>query len=105
MTEQQKIYKYLWSAHASDADLDNSLNPRSPDLLFDVVAHLGIDPSWVLLDVGCGRGNHVCELASRFKCVVKGLEPVESNLQLCGESAIEWNVSTRVEFVEGTIES
>jgi ubiquinone/menaquinone biosynthesis C-methylase UbiE len=105
MVEQQEIYKYLWSAHASDGDLDNSLSPRSSDLLFDVVAGLGIDRTWSVLDVGCGRGNHACELASRFQCEVKGLEPVESNLQLCRESAIEWNVSDQVEFVQGTIEA
>lgn len=105
MVEQQEIYKYLWAAHASNGDLDNSLNPRSPDLLFDAVTGLGIDRTWSVLDVGCGRGNHVCELASRFQCEVKGLEPVESNLQLCSATSSEWNVSDQVEFVQGTIDA
>src|SRR4028118_717063 len=105
MTEQQEIYKHLWAAHAKEMELDRSLNPRSPDLLFDAVDKLGIADSSVVLDVGCGRGNHVCELASRFGCHVKGLEPLESNLHLCHKSAMEWNVSERVEFIKGTIEA
>lgn len=103
--EQEEIYRHLWAAHAIETEWDKSLKPRSPDLLFDIVASLGINPSWTVIDVGCGRGNHVCELAQRFDCQVQGLELVPTNLEICAQSTIDWNVSGRVAFVQGSIEA
>ena len=39
------------------AALDESLNPRGPDSLFDVVGGLGLPPGSSVVDVGCGRGS------------------------------------------------
>ena len=39
------------------AALDQSLDPRGPDLLYDLVARLGLAPGAVALDVGCGEGR------------------------------------------------
>ena len=39
------------------AVLDQSLDPRGPDLLYDLVAGLGLAPGAVALDVGCGEGR------------------------------------------------
>ena len=68
------IYEHLWSAHDGElyTRLDQSLNPRPPRMLFDVVETLRIKPGSLVLDAGCGRGNHACELARRFGFRVNG---------------------------------
>jgi ubiquinone/menaquinone biosynthesis C-methylase UbiE len=101
--DQEEIYQHLWAAH-DDATWDQSLHPRSPDLLFDTALRLGINASWTVLDVGCGRGQHVCELNHRFGCQAFGLEPLESNLKDCAYSAEQWNVTHQVKFVRGSME-
>ena len=103
--EQDEIYQHLWTAHDNETEWDKSLGPRSPDLLFDIAAALGVDPTWAVLDVGCGRGNHVCELAHRFGCQSTGLDTVESNLALCHEAAESWKLSGQITFVQGSIEA
>jgi hypothetical protein len=37
--------------------LDQSLDPRGPRGLFDLVAGLGLVPGAVAIDVGCGEGT------------------------------------------------
>lgn len=101
--DQEEIYQYLWAAH-DDVTWDQSLQPRSPDLLFDAANRAGINASWTVLDAGCGRGQHVCELHHRFGCRTFGLEPLESNLESCAHSALQWNVTQQVEFVRGSME-
>ncbi len=103
--DQDEIYQHLWAAHSNETQWDKSLNPRSPDFLFDVAAALGIDATWAVLDVGCGRGNHVCELVHRFGCQSTGLDPVQSNLVLCREAAGKQKMSRQIKFVKGSIEA
>jgi SAM-dependent methyltransferase len=62
------------------AALDESLNPRGPELLFDLVAGLGLPPGSVAIDVGCGEGRHAIELASRFGALVTGIDPVPRHI-------------------------
>jgi cyclopropane fatty-acyl-phospholipid synthase-like methyltransferase len=46
--------------------LDVSLEPRGPDLLYDLVAGLSLRPGACVIDVGCGEGRHTLTLAERF---------------------------------------
>jgi len=48
------------------AALDHSLNPRGPDVLFDLVAELDVPADAAALDVGYGAGVHSLALARRF---------------------------------------
>jgi SAM-dependent methyltransferase len=57
------------------AALDESLKPRGPDSLFDVVEGLGLPPGSSVVDVGCGRGRQALELARRFGFNVTGIDP------------------------------
>ena len=101
------IYEHLWSAHDGElyTRLDQSLNPRSPGMLFDVVATLGIKTGSLVLDAGCGRGNHACELARRFGFQVKGLEIADANLKIARNAVIEGGLVDKVEIIEGSIEN
>jgi SAM-dependent methyltransferase len=60
--------------------LDESLEPRGPEMLFDLVDALGLAPGATVLDLGCGKGRHSIELAKRFDVVVRGVDPDPSSL-------------------------
>lgn len=101
------IYEHLWSAHDGElyTRLDQSLNPRPPGMLYDLVETLGINPGSLVLDAGCGRGNHACELTRRFWFQVKGLELAGANLKIAREAVIESGLSDKVEIIEGSVEN
>ncbi|MEV6520451.1 class I SAM-dependent methyltransferase [Longispora sp. NPDC051575] len=64
------------------ADLDESLDPSGPELLYDLVADLGLPARADVLDVGCGEGGHSLRLADRFGCTVRGFDPVARHVEL-----------------------
>jgi len=64
------------------AALDESLDPRGPDLLYDLVAGFGLASGSLALDVGCGDGRHSVELAERFGFAVTGIDPVERQVEV-----------------------
>jgi SAM-dependent methyltransferase len=56
--------------------LSESLEPRGFDLLFDLVAAMGLPPGSDAVDIGCRvDGPHARELASRFGFNVVGIDP------------------------------
>jgi hypothetical protein len=54
-------------------DLDRSLGPTGPDGLFGHVADMALPSGAVVVDVGCGEGEHAVELATRFGFQVTGV--------------------------------
>ena len=58
--------------------LDESLDPRGPDHLFEVVAGLGVRAGGLAVDVGCGRGEDGARLAEELGVRVVGVDPVPS---------------------------
>jgi SAM-dependent methyltransferase len=62
--------------------LDQSLNPRGPDMLYDLVAELALPVGASCLDLGCGRGQHAIALANRFHLNVHGVDPVPYHIDL-----------------------
>ena len=69
------------------AVLDESLHPRGPDLLYDLVARLGLAPGSVALDVGCGEGRQAVALHRRFGFVVTGIDPVRRHIEVARAAA------------------
>ena len=69
------------------AVLDQSLHPRGPDLLFDLVARLGLAPGAVALDVGCGEGRQAVALHRRFGFRVTGVDPVLRHIEVARAAA------------------
>lgn len=70
-----------------NAALDDSLHPRGPDLLYDLVAGLGLPAGAVAVDVGCGEGRHAAELAHRFGFAVTGVDPVPRHIEVARAAA------------------
>jgi SAM-dependent methyltransferase len=81
------------------AALDESLAPRGPDVLFDLVAGFGLPPGAVAVDVGCGEGRHALGLAERFGFSVTGIDPVQRHIELARAAA-----TAGTEFHLGTAE-
>jgi SAM-dependent methyltransferase len=59
---------------AFSAALDESLRPRSPELLYEIVERLGLPEGSAVVDVGCGDGTHSYRLAERFGFSVVGID-------------------------------
>jgi SAM-dependent methyltransferase len=57
------------------AALDESLRPRGPDLLYELVQGFELPADSLVLDVGCGEGPHAYRLAERFGFTVVGIDP------------------------------
>lgn len=92
------------------AILDESLQPRGPEVLYEIVGRLGLPPGAKVADIGCGEGRHTVALAERFGFDVRGIDPVQRHLDLGNEalaSATDRNRSLRgrVRFVLGTVEA
>jgi SAM-dependent methyltransferase len=95
---------------AFEAALDASLQPRGPELLYDLVAELRLQPGAAVLDAGCGEGRHSLELAARFGFCVTGVDPVPRHIEVANQrsaSATERQPGVRgaVQFEQGTAEA
>ncbi len=72
-----------------DEDLDNSLDPRSPDMLFDLVEGFELPAGATAIDVGCGEGKHVIQLADRFGLSLMGIDPVTRHVDIARAATAE----------------
>lgn len=95
---------------AFHAALDESLNPRGPELLYDIVGGMGLPRGSDAVDVGCGEGKHSLELAERFQFTVTGIDPVPrhtelANAKLAVFSALHPDAAGRVSFRLGVAEA
>ena len=61
------------------AALDESLEPRGPDLLYELVDAMQLPPGSGAADIGCGTGRHAVRLAERGFRVV-GIDPIPRGL-------------------------
>ena len=66
--------------------LDESLHPRGPDFLYEVVHKLGLPSVAGVVDLGCGEGQHSIRLAERFGFAVHGIDPVPRHMDLANEA-------------------
>lgn len=89
-------------------ELDRSLSPRGPEMLFELVDGFGLPSGASAIDVGCGRGRHSIELARRFGLAVLGIDPVDRHIDL-SRAALQATrdpaLSSRVRFARGAAES
>ena len=92
-----------WDVYAR---LDQSLEPRGPDTLYDIAAE-HIDEGDVVLDVGCRDGAQLLELARRHPTITAvGVEPVPIHVvramaELAGAPA---DLAERITIHEGVMQ-
>lgn len=85
--------------------LDESLDPRGPELLYDVVRGLGLARKADVIDVGCGEGRHALRLASELGMTVTGVDPVAQHVRIAAASAAEQPAADRMRFAYGSAAS
>jgi SAM-dependent methyltransferase len=94
---------------AFQAALNESLGPRGFELMFEMVADLGLPPGSIALDVGAREAYHCIELSRRFGFTVRGVEPVRRHLDnaaraLDALTAAEPEAAARIRIDEGVAE-
>jgi len=102
----QGIYDNLWDLRQVGgwARDDTRFRPRPPSHLYDLVTGTGLSPTGSILDVGCGQGDHACELAHRFGRPVAAIDPVPSNVEAARRRARQEGVDGQVTVQAGVIE-
>jgi SAM-dependent methyltransferase len=80
------------------AALDESLHPRGPEFLYDLVRDMALPAGSLAVDVGCGEGRHSVELAERFGLTVIGLDPVPRQIEVATASLASREADVRFEL-------
>lgn len=103
-----KLYGEIWASTdaAFDAEIAKPRAPRSPELLFDHAARLGLGPDSRVLDIGARDAVHAIELARRHGCHVTAADPVPFHLGLARERLAEADPEIRalVDLSDATME-
>jgi SAM-dependent methyltransferase len=89
--------------------VDQSLAPRGPDLLFELVGAMGISTGSTVVDVGCGDGRHSIRLAEQLGCRLTGIDPVAGNIDAARRAVAaddpDSPLATRIEFAIGSADA
>ncbi|HEX6674439.1 MAG TPA: class I SAM-dependent methyltransferase [Actinomycetes bacterium] len=95
---------YGWPVDGT-ALLDRSLEPRSPEMLLEVAASLGLGAGQLVLDAGCREAGHAIAIARRFGCRVVGVDLVGTWLPMGRDDAAAAGLADRVAMVQGDLEA
>jgi ubiquinone/menaquinone biosynthesis C-methylase UbiE len=83
--------------------LDESLNPRGPEMLFDV-AGAYLNPESRILDIGCRDASYLIRLVQAHNCRGVGIDPVDWHLERARAAVDEAGIAARIEITKGVIE-
>ncbi|CAN5632439.1 hypothetical protein BH23PAT2_BH23PAT2_05360 [soil metagenome] len=64
-----------------NAFLNETLAPRSPNMLLDLVRGLNLPDHAIVADVGCAEGKYTFELAKQLSCKVFGFDPIKRHIE------------------------
>jgi len=85
------------------AVLDESLDPRPPDVLYEKFGDLGPTSESVVLDAGCRHAVQACELSRRYGCRVVGVDLVNDNLREAQRNIAKADMDQSVQVFRGDI--
>lgn len=99
-TTVEQLYGEIWAEEGPA--LDESLNPRGTDWLFEAFAELGPQPGELVVDVGARDAKHAIQLARTHGLRAIALDPVANHVELARRAAAE--AGAEVEVVQAGIE-
>ncbi|WP_427892557.1 methyltransferase domain-containing protein [Kribbella sp. GL6] len=111
--EVARIFRTASAAPGGDFDrieeefgqyLDESLAPRGPGSLLDLVATVEPPAGGVAVDVGCGSGRDTVRLAQRFGLQVHGVDPRSGSIQKAAERVAAEGLQDAVRLYVGRAE-
>ena len=82
-----------------------SLNPRAPEMIYDVFAQLAVRAGDVVADIGSRDARYAVELHRRFGCRVLAIDPVPLHTSLAQKTVGDAGLSGSIEIIEAGIES
>lgn len=68
--------------------LEESLDPRGPEALYEVVKALGLPRGATVVDVGCGEGAQAVALHERFGFDVLGVDPIPRHIEVARAAGV-----------------
>ena len=83
--------------------LEQSLNPRSPDMLVDLLADCGLGADSLVLDVGCWAAVWACRLADAFGCTAIGVDVARAAEAAAARHIAAQKLDDRVTFLRADI--
>jgi ubiquinone/menaquinone biosynthesis C-methylase UbiE len=90
---------------AFEEAVNRSLNPRGPNMLYDLIAQYGLASQHHLLDIGSRDAKYACELARRHGCTALAVDPLDFHLTGAQERIAKEALSHLVTPAIGTIEA
>ena len=85
------------------AFLDQSLDPRSMDMLYDVAGEY-LRSGSVVLDAGCRDVQHLIRLVEAHDLVGVGVDPVEVHLERAKAAVVAAGLADRIEIFRGVMQ-
>ena len=93
-----------WPAHGDEL-LQQSLGPRSPDMLLEAPGWLGLGAGQLVLDAGCRDASHAAALTRRYGCRVVGVDLVLAGLPKGGSDHTAAGTAGPVVSVQGDLQA
>ena len=77
---------------------NNYTSPAGKEFTLTAGRFAGITPASLVLDIGCGYGEGVCNLASEFRCKAEAIDINDENIEDARELSVERKVSHLINF-------
>lgn len=84
--------------------LDQTLDPRGPDYLYDLAAEY-VNSGSVILDAGCRNGAHLIRLVQDHHAAGVGVDPVEAHIRQATAAVKDAGLEHRVQIRRGVMEA
>lgn len=105
MPTVQELYE-LWAGDAElYAALEQSLDPRGTNSLFDTFAALGPERGQLVLDAGARDASYAIELVRAHGVRAIALDPVPLHIERARAAVTEASLTGEIDVVEGAIEA
>src|SRR5919198_3372204 len=99
----EQLYTSTPEGDQFERELEQSLHPRSKDILLGMVTEAGLPPEPKIIDVGCGYGYWSCQLAERLGAQVLAIDIVPACVAGTIERVKTAGLRNRIVVQQGSI--